>query len=53
MAEGKGIDLATQLSFMHNRNMTQLPMGNKYPHKQQIIDQLDSKTKIELLTHSN
>jgi len=31
MGSGKGGDLVSQFSNMHQRNMTQLPMGGKYP----------------------
>lgn len=53
MGSGKGGDLIAQFSNMHQRNMTQLPMGSKYDQKQAKIDGLDSKTKFEMLRKSN
>ena len=53
MGSGKGGDLIAQFSNMHQRNMTQLPMGTKFPKHQAKIDGLDSKTKFEMLRKSN
>ena len=38
---------------MHKRNMTQLPQGGQLPQNQEVIDSLDTSTKIELLRKSN
>ena len=53
MGSGKGGDLIAQISDMHQRNMTQLPMGTKFPKHQAQIEGMDSKTKFELLRKSN
>ena len=46
-------DFAITLGNMHKRNMTQLPQGGQLPQNQEVIDSLDTSTKIELLRKSN
>ena len=48
----KNADFAATLGSMHGRNMTQLPAGGRYPLTQQIIEGLDTSTKIDLLRSS-